>query len=187
MISANRLEPMVWDMIVRVLLDPHSLRAGYEEALAQEAEKRERNTANLEALHRKVAKLKQQQQNLTAAYTDPDISITKSEYLTQRTKIDDELSEVSKMITELEKELADGPNPADREAMEAFGAQVRESINTHETLTPDVKREILKQLHVKVILGLNGTARLESWFRPVSTGLSSTSSTCQVIQDGATE
>lgn len=44
------LEPLVWERVVNILLNPQSLRAGYEEAIAQEQQKQARQIQHLQTL-----------------------------------------------------------------------------------------------------------------------------------------
>ncbi|MCI0563797.1 MAG: recombinase family protein [Nitrososphaera sp.] len=173
-VSARKLEPIVWGKIVELLLDPKRLREGYEQSLKQQKATRARDRAHLETLQRKLIKLEQQLQNLTTAYIDPDIRLPKEEYKAQRTRINVEIKDVKEQIKELETELARVPEPAELEALEVFAAEIRERLNGNYDPAPAEKRKLLEMLHVTVILGLEGSVRVEGWFTPKSDGLLAT-------------
>lgn len=173
-VSASRLEPVVWDEIVKLLKDPKTLREGYEQAIEQQRAKHARQRALLEQLGRQQVKLEQKLNNLTAAYIDPDIPLSKGEYLAQRVGVDNELKEVGRKIEELSQELDDIPTPAELATLEAFAAEVGQELDTE--LAAEEVREILDILHVKVYIAEGDNIRIEGWFRTQSSRLLSTAS-----------
>ena len=171
MVSARILEPEVWEKIEGLLKNPETLRQGYLESLEQQKATQTRQRAHLETLQRRVIKLEQQKRNLTRAYTDPDISLTKREYIEQKDEVDRELSDLAKAIAEVQAGLETIPTPAELESLEIFAKQVRESLEL-DRLTPEDKRKVLKMLHVKVIISPEGCVRIDGWFNTKSNGLS---------------
>jgi site-specific DNA recombinase len=163
-VSARKLEPLVWDEIMKMLLDPENLRQGYNQSLEQEQATHKLQLAHLATLRQAVVKLDERQHNLIAAYTDPDIRLTKDEYLIQRDQIETSRKQVKAEIEALDKSLASIPSTLEFETLEAFSAEVRKSLNNEHTLTPEEKRWVLQLLHVKVFLSSDGTVRLEGWF-----------------------
>ncbi len=67
----------------------------YKGSLAQGEANRSRQKLRLEVLQQKVAKLEQQRENLTAAYIDPDIRMSKVEFVKQKSAIDLDLNRVN--------------------------------------------------------------------------------------------
>jgi site-specific DNA recombinase len=175
-ISARILEQVVWDEIVKVLLEPENLRRGYEQSLEIEQAKHARHLAHMETLRQAAAKLDERQQNLNTAYTDPDINLTKDEYLAQRVQIEDSRKQLKSEVEALEKELASIPTQVEFETLEAFSAEIRESLSHELNLTPEEKRRVLEMLHVKVFLRADGAIRIQGWFAVSSEGLLTTSS-----------
>lgn len=174
-ISARVLEPMVWDDIVNVILDPDALRKGYEASFEQQKATRTRQMSHLESKSRELAKLEQQRQNLNNAYIDPDIPLSKSEYIDQKTRIDDALKFLNDEISELERGLVSIPTPKKLETLEVFTAQIRNRIDNTDP-TPQQKRKLLEMLHVKVVIRLDGRIRVDGLFIPNREGLLSTTS-----------
>ena len=64
-----------------LLLDPASLRDGYTQALEHERTANAWQLELKEKLYTEIEKLEQTQKNLSAAYTDPEIKMTRAEYL----------------------------------------------------------------------------------------------------------
>jgi site-specific DNA recombinase len=174
-ISARVLEPLVWDEITKVLMDPDRLRKGYEGSLAQQAETAASHRVHLEVLCRRVGSLEHMRRNLTTAYVDPDITMTKAEYVEQKESVDSELKGLQTEIERVEKELASIPTPADLETLEAFASAVRETITSEVTLSPEDRRKILQMLHIKIFIDKRAKEfRIEGWFGPPIGGLSYT-------------
>ena len=99
-IKAEYLEFAVWEQVVAILKDPKTLRRGYEESLEQQKITHARQQGYLETLYQNKAKFEQAQHNLNAAYIDPDVSLSRKEYIAQKNRIDNELSQVMKEIEE---------------------------------------------------------------------------------------
>jgi site-specific DNA recombinase len=173
-ISARLLEPAVWDTVVEILLDPENLQRGYEESLAQQGKRRAGKQVHLEELRQKVTKLEQQRRNLNKVYIDPDIGLSKAEYIEQRTEIERGLKEARERIADIERELAAPPSLAKLPEPETFFAAIKESLSGDADLTPKDKRKILELLHIKVLIGLDRSVRIEGWAIPDSIGLSTT-------------
>ena len=173
-VSARKLEPVIWDEIVSILLDPEKLRRGYEESLEQQEQSRLRYRSHFEVLQRGLVKLKQEQQNLTTLYIDPDVRMSKTEYLDHKYRIEDELRSTEQEIERVKSDLAQIPSPAELETLEIFASRIREKLEGDYDPCPEDKRKVLDLLHVRVFLRLDGGVRIDGWFEEDSTGLSST-------------
>ncbi|MDF1499314.1 MAG: recombinase family protein [Anaerolineales bacterium] len=165
-ISARKVDPVVWSRIVEVLLDPDNLRKGYEESLEQQQATTKRQRLRLETLERARQKHEKKGANLMTAYLDPDIQLTKTEYLQQRTAIEDELKTLDAEIDEIRTQLASVAAPPEFETIEAFAGEVREQLEGADDLSPPEKRKILELLHVRVFIPEEGELWLEGWFDP---------------------
>ena len=162
LISAHILEPIVWEEIRKIMLDPNRLYEGWAQSREREAESQQRQQAYLEELHRAVSRLEERGQNLTRAYTDPDIEMTKNEYLAQRAQINAELKIATQKIQEIETTFSFLPSPDEFANLEAFASQVR--ANLVEDISPQEKRELLELLHVKAIIMVDGSIEIDGWF-----------------------
>ncbi len=165
-ISARKVDPVVWDRIAEVLLDPANLRKGYEESLDQQQATTKRQRQRLETLERARLKHDQKAANLMTAYLDPDIQMTKPEYLKQRTAIEDELVTLADEIETIRAQLDQVEVPPEFETIEAFANEVRDQLDGESDLTPQAKRQIFELLHVKVFIPEEGELWLEGWFDP---------------------
>jgi len=163
-----------------MLLKPDVLRKGYLEAQERHEESTKRQRVYLEELKRRVINLEQQRQKLTIAYLDPELGLTKREYIEQKTRIDDELKGLHAEIEQVEKELPNIPTPAEYETLEAFAQSVRERLENSIDPPGEEKRTILELLHVKVLINPNGSVSVNGWFGDQTSdgGLLSTASQC---------
>jgi hypothetical protein len=103
--------------------------------------------------------------NLTRAYTDPDIQMTKTQFLAQKTQLEAELKEVQDKIKEIQPQTTDLPTANQFEELERFAEKIRNKVsNENWGPTPESKRRLLQMLHVKVFLSKDGTGRVTGWF-----------------------
>ena len=177
-VSARKLEPRVWDAFVKILLDPANLYKGYQDSLEQEQALQVRNRAELENLGKALTRVEQRRQNLTAAYIDPEIEITKAEYLEQKKQIDGEIQRIKQEVIRIQAELGRIPTPAELETVEAFTTSVREQLAAQEDLSAQDKRAILDMAHVRTMISTEGKGRVTGWFEAPSDGELSTTCSC---------
>jgi len=164
-ISARMLEPIVWEKVEALLLDPASLRDGYTQALEHERAANGRQLEMREILYKEVGKCEQMQRNLTGAYTDPDVKMTRTEYLEQRAKIQADSKNASSRLQEIEAQLSNLPSLEEYESLERFAEEIKERLTGAEWQpTPANKRRVLELLHVRVMLNYNGTGNITGWF-----------------------
>ena len=109
-ISARVLEPIVWEKVLGILLNPVSLREGYEQSLQLQRESQVKKIAQMEILDRALIKVKAKRQNLNNAYLDPDIGMSKTEYLDRKLHLDEEAQLIEKDLEDLRNDMADMPN-----------------------------------------------------------------------------
>jgi site-specific DNA recombinase len=164
MVSARKLEPIVWDEVAKVLLDPERLYKGYQESLEQQAASQAKQKAYLETLRERLVNLERQRNNLTALYIDPEIKMTKYEYMEQKERIDVEVKGTVADIELIEAELVSVPTPSELETIEQFAENVRGRLQRNGDMSPADKRHILELLHVKVLISIDGKVRVTGWF-----------------------
>lgn len=75
-ISARRLEPAVWEAVTGLLLDPASLRRGYEASIERENAGKERKRLELGKINDVASKLNMELRNLVDMFIDPDFEMT---------------------------------------------------------------------------------------------------------------
>jgi site-specific DNA recombinase len=164
-ISARTLEPIVWDKIEALLRDPSSLKDGYQKALEHERAANGRQIELREILYKSVGKLEQMQRNLTAAYTDPEVNMTRTEYLEQRNIIQADLKDAAGRLHDAEAQLSNLPTLEEYESLERFAEQLKERLSGPEWQpTPANKRRVLELLHTRVYLDFIGEGRITGWF-----------------------
>jgi len=164
-ISARKLEPIIWDKIITLLLDPGSLQEGYTQALEKEKETHKRQYELRDRINSDIIKLDQRQANLTRLYTDPDITMDKTEYMEQRTRIQNDQKNAKARLQEVEEQLSDIPTPQEYTSLETFAAELKERLTgTDWKPTPANMRKVLELLHIQIMIGSEGQGRIIGWF-----------------------
>ncbi|MBN2500566.1 MAG: recombinase family protein [Anaerolineales bacterium] len=166
MISARRLEPIVWDAILNLLRNPEIIRQSYQDAVALQDQKQQYQRAHLDLLQQNKQKIDLIRQNLTLAYIDPDIQMSKHEYLEQKEGLDRKYGELISEIQGVENSLLDIPHFADIETIEAFSTQIRNHLDQHERISLQNKRKVLEMLQVQVWVLDNERIRIKGMFAP---------------------
>ena len=171
-ISARVLEPIVWEKVLGILRNPVALREGYEESLELLRESQARKIAQIEILERALVKAKQKRQNLNNAYLDPDIGMSKTEYLDQKMQMDEEAKSIENDLMDLRAGITDIPEPASVDALEQFSSNILEELSLDEEITFEKKRLLFKLMHLRVLLHPDGQVGISGWFNvPETDGL----------------
>jgi hypothetical protein len=182
-ISARVLEPIVWDKVLEILSNPASLLEGYEQSLELQRETQSRKISQIEILDRALVKVKLKRQNLNNAYLDPDIQMSKTEYLDQKIQIDGESQLIENDLESLHNDIADLPEPANVEALEKFAAEILDELSIEEEISLEKKRQLFDMMHLKVVLHPGGNVGIDGWFNlPEVDGLLDSSSIHYVRQ-----
>lgn len=163
-ISARVLEPVVWEKVLGILLNPLALREGYEQSLQQQRENQSRKISQIETLDRALVKAKVKRQNLNNAYLDPDIGLSKTEYLDQKLQIDEEIKAIENDLEVLRNEIAEIPEPASVEALENFASEIVDELFAEQEITLEKKRKLFEMMHLKVLLHPDGNVGIDGWF-----------------------
>lgn len=164
-LSADRIESAVWKKVVDLILNPDRLNEGYQGCLERQAMQQSRKKSLLEHYEQRHEKLNQKSHNLTQAYIDPDIQLTRAEYQRQRQKIADELADLHRQIEAIRQELDSIPLPVNLESFSRFTASIAMRLRNNRNLSPKAKRKVLDILGIQVHLDPNGDSfRIEGWF-----------------------
>jgi site-specific DNA recombinase len=152
-ISARKIDNRVWDRIVEFLLNPETIKEGYQQAIEKGRLDNQRELDLLDELNRSDAKIEKRLRNLIKAYTDPDIGMSKDEFLGQKIQIEQERTQIQGRLVEIKSYLADIPTLEDLKSLEQFTNEARERLQGEEWQpTFDNKRWIMKRLNIKVIV-----------------------------------
>ena len=126
--------------------------------------KRQReHLANLQANLAKQAKRKAK---LDRMYSDPDLGMTKEEYLKQKVEIDFERKGLEERIEAVNVELAKFQVPVSLETFDAFIAEITRLLEQQINPSPQKRRQLLQMLHVKVLVSKHSEPDVTGWFRP---------------------
>jgi len=175
-ITAKALEPLVWDRVVNILLNPQSLRDGYEQTMEQEQQKQARQIEHFETLQAAIEKFQGKKARLQEIYLDPDIGMTKTDYIEQRETIDAQIKAANSDMEKLNKELQRIPSADDLKSLENFASKIVGALGENLEISPQDKRQIMQMLNLKVLISRDGNVKLEGWFIPESDSLSSITS-----------
>ena len=162
--TCRYVDEYAWSKVLNILFYPDALEAGYEQSLEYQKQMMARKMAQIETLERALQKLKQKRKNLSNAYLDPDIQMSKVEYLSQKGYLDDEERIIEEDLGNLRLEVNTMPQPAELQALKSFAAEICQEISLQQEITLEKKREIMEMLHIKVILHPDGEIDLDGWF-----------------------
>jgi len=174
-ITAGVLQPLVWDGVVNILLNPKSLREGYEQTMEREQQKQARQIQHIETLQTAIEKLQAKKIRLQKTYLDPDIGMTKEEYLEEKRALDDQIKSANIDFERVAKELQRIPSESDLQSLEQMASKIVSALGNNLDISPEEKRQVMQMLNLKVLISRDGLVKLEGWFAPESDGLLSTS------------
>lgn len=164
-IAANTIETLVWESIKEFLSEPDKLESGFKAAREEQINKSKLQTKDLKKSNISIDKLNQTLHNLNNAYIDPDIKITKNEYLEQRSKLEIAIQAERKKILSIEAQIQKIPTKEELKDIGKFSKAIRERLtSTDWSPTPKNKKDILEMLDVRVYLSDDGTARIDGSF-----------------------
>jgi len=173
-ISARVLEPIVWEKVLEILLNPAALLEGYKQSLEAQRASQSRKLAQIQTLEKALHKVKMIRQNLNSAYLDPDIDMSKSEYMDQKVHLDQEAQTIENDLQGLRADITDIPEPASVEALETFADEILDELYAEGEITLEKQRRLFEMMHLKVNLHPNGNVKIDGWFNvPEHDGLSS--------------
>lgn len=177
-LSADYLEAIVWEEMVKLINEPEQLLQGYQSAQEHSGVRLEQKHEQLKTLHGALEAVKTKRAQLTFIYSDPEVQMSREEFLELRLQLNTELEEIEKQIEDLEVEIASMPTPADLKTFTNFTAEIREyTLGNIEPTVAD-KRRLLELLNVKVWLDQGEIVSITGNFpkNPVSDGLLSSES-----------
>jgi hypothetical protein len=170
-VTRKWLEPIVWEKVVEILLDPDSIRRGYEKMMENEGGRMQREIDHMETLQTAIEKLLNKRKRLQTVYLDPDIGMSKEEYLAEKQILDDSVAQAQEEIEKITKALNRIPTEADLVQVEEMANRIVEGLGYNLDIPEDQKRCILKLLNLKVIITPHKDITLEGWFTPTDDGL----------------
>ncbi len=163
-VSAKKLEEMVWEKVLGILLHPEALREGYEQSFEEQESTVEKKKILIQTLGQKLDKNKRYRQNLNMAYLDPDIKMPKEEYLEQKELVEAEEKTLQEKLQTARYEIKNLPKVVEVETLETFAKEIFEGLFSDGTeIHPKRKREILEMMHIKVVLFPDSSIQLEGW------------------------
>lgn len=128
-----------------------------------------------------IDKLKPKREKLQAIYLDPDVGMTKTEYIELKTPIDEQIKAASLEVETTSQELQRIPNAEDLKSLEQFASNIVSALGDNLEISPGDKRQIMQMINLKVLIAKDGNIKLEGWFTPESDGLLSIPSVCLVL------
>ena len=184
--ATRSIEIPVWNKVTEVILEPQKLLEGYEKSLKNHQQSLGLRQTYLQTLHNEKEKLILKKKALLNSYLDPDIGLTKEEYLSAKVELENTEIDTFTQIRELEEELASIPTLADLKTFEAFTAGIREFIKGEKEPLPFEKRRLFTLMNIKVWIDPDdGTVEITGSFHQadddsnLSSGLFRSSKLCE--------
>lgn len=172
-ISARVLEPIVWEQVLEILLNPAALLEGYKHSIEAQRASQSRKLAQIQTLEKGIHKIKMMRQNLNNAYLDPDIELSKSKYMDQKVQLDQEAQTIENDLQGLRADITEIPEPASVDALEKFADEILEELFAEEEITLEKQRRLFEMMHLKINLHPSGNVKIDGWFNvPEHDGLS---------------
>ncbi len=162
-ISARVLEAQVWQQIQTVLLNPDNLRSGYMAQLEKQQALTNRQQELVKTMEERLSKLEKTRRNLTISYNDPDIDMSKAEFLSLREPIDKEMNDLVNQIGTLKREIHSVCLPEHLETLEVYARRISEKLLSGQEPSFEVKRKMLELLHIQVWISESGELRITGW------------------------
>jgi len=134
--------------------------------MEEERQKESRNLKHLEVLKASIEKLLNKKSRLTKTYLDPEMEMSKEEYLAEKRLIDEELRTTEAEIEVIEKQLSHVPSESDLVALEEMAATFTEALGANLDIPDTEKRRILELLNIKVLVSPDGKIKLTGFFVP---------------------
>lgn len=164
-LSARRIEPIVWEKTKELLLNPSKLQEGYNRAISSENNHGAKAMKDFPLLEKERANLEKRLTNLTAAYIDSDIRMSKVEYLEQRKTIEDDLRKNKKKLQALQVIVSFKPTQKNLQSLVQFSEEIRKRLTSDELPpTPQNIRQILQLMDTRIYIGSDGTIRIVNNF-----------------------
>ena len=132
--------------------------------MEKEQEKQARNIKHLEAINMGVEKLLAKRGRLQQVYLDPDIGMSKEEYLAEKKLLDDQIRLAQEDVERIGAELSKIPSKADLVDLEEMAEKIVTSLGNNLDIPEEAKRKVLELLNVKVILSPDKEIKVEGWF-----------------------
>jgi site-specific DNA recombinase len=160
-LSARRLEKMVWDRVVKFLVAPETLLEGYRQAIEKGTLDNQREYALLDELIKANEKYDRRSKNLLIAYTDPDIGMDKDDFIEQKQMIEKETKSNQVRIKEIKSSLSELPTMENLKSLEEFTNETQKRLlDTDWQPSFENKRWILDKLNIRVVIGKDRSIRL---------------------------
>jgi hypothetical protein len=158
--------------VVEAIEQTDRTRQGYADAKADYDALTQRQRDHIASLQAGLVKIDKRKAKLDRMYSDPDLDMTKDDYLKQKGEIDAERKDLETRIEAAQAELAKVHAPVSLETFDAFMSEIRRLIAERVDPSPDKRRRLLQILHVKVIVSRDGKPEVSGWYKP-SGGLTS--------------
>ena len=108
---------------------------------------------------------------LQQVYLDPDIGMSKDEYLEEKQLIEDAISEAQGDIERIEKELSHVPSQDDLVQLEEMAGRIVEALGENLDIPDTEKRRIMELLNIKVLISPDEKMKLTGFFCAPSHGV----------------
>lgn len=161
-LTADRIDFIVWGKVISYLENPDMIRKGYEGVLENQKEQYSKQVEKKEEIIKKITRLEKLLDNLNGAYIDPDIKMSKSEYISKREEVESKQKTLQDQLEKIESIIL---TPISEEVISNFidfSREVREKL-IEKGFSTSIKerRELLQKLNTRVFISLENEIKVE--------------------------
>jgi hypothetical protein len=161
-VNAKTLESLVWNKVITFLNNPDTLSAGYQGIIANQEKNNFVFIEKKIQMEKNLQKLEKQLDNLLSAYTDPDIKITKSDYIKQKDLIESKQRQLIENLHTVNNEVKPVMNQNDFDTMLEFSKKIKNQLGENNIdLTLEKKRQLLAALNARVLISIDNNVKVE--------------------------
>ncbi|PKN98369.1 MAG: hypothetical protein CVU42_12620 [Chloroflexi bacterium HGW-Chloroflexi-4] len=161
-ITAANVDEMVWAKVINFLENPENIIKGYEAILENQKEQFSKQLEKKEEVIKKIARLEKVLDNLNGAYIDPDIKMSKSEYISKREEIESKQKGFNDQLEKIESNTQSPFSDLEFKNIMDFSKQIKAKIVENRSSTSiKERRELLQKMQTRVFITLNNEIKVE--------------------------
>ncbi|KAA3644780.1 MAG: hypothetical protein DWQ07_15350 [Chloroflexi bacterium] len=164
MISARKLEPLVWATLVSWISDKDNIRHQLESRAEVAKELAEELDGKIEALQGRLARLEKKRDTLVDRYLDPDFPLSKEEFVSHKERLDGDILELVGQMEELDEQRQATYSPQDYAYIERLLSDLATVAEHPEEVSPQDRKEVLQILNAVVRVPREGEPFLHMAF-----------------------
>lgn len=161
-LTADKIDLIVWGKVISFLENPDMIRKGYEGIIENQKEQYLKQVDKKEEVIKKITRLEKLLDNLNGAYIDPDIKMTKNEYIQKREEIESKQKTLQDQLEKIESSIQAPISEQEFNSIMEFSRNILEKLveNGYSTSIKE-RRDLLQKLNARVNISLNNEIKVE--------------------------